>query len=870
MFSATRFLLAATTILAKSVSISAKRDIGPDEANSTNDAHFILDSGANIHICNDASLFVRFYKHKDINKPYVTVASGEALPIQAIGDIQLSLLLPDGTKSIQIIKNVYYVPTSAVNVFSVRRLWKDNNAKVRFRDNAIVTFSDGVRLVLPAISSHYTLVVDSKTKKNIASEWNRPQVSYGSRSQTPIDDDVIHRRLGHCGQQRIIKTGLNSRSKRVRNYKSHSKCEACAAGGARNKRVQKHSTRQYTYFGERISSDLCGPFPKSAHGDFEYSICFTDAFSRYAAVYYLKSKGTDEVKAALKQFIKDHKRWLKRGVREWHTDNGGEFCSKLLDDFCEEISVKRHYSVPYTPALNGQAERIWGLLLRPMRTLLYESGVPDVFWPECMAHCVQLHNSLSKSHGLPPLQILTGRSIDHDKFGIWGSKVFYTMPVRYRINLFKNRKGSNKLRPTAIKSVYLGCDPERRGGHLLFIPQLNRITTGFTKQIDWDFEGEFIDFKVPSGSTKRQDGEFEDDDFDDIGAPPGNKPNTTPEPIDRDANNDDPDTITRTNEDGDYVHGDTQDFIDHCSDTRCTLGKHPDGTPHSYQNIGVTQGPPATRLNHRVRKQAPDPNVLAPAAPRARQDANVHCITDADCFSFAFREPFSDQDIVLKISEFGPIPIPKSADEALSGPLRRQWKEAMQLEITKLLENQVWDPEERSVLSGANRKSCKSKWVFDVKYNKDGTLKKLKARFVCCGYSQIQGLDYDRSFSSTMRASSFRLLLALATAKGLQINHIDVTNAYVQAELDDVDIWIEPPAKFESWYDVDGVKTSKVLKLKKALYGTKQAGRLWQQKLRAHLLSPEQGFTNLPSDPCLFRRTNKLGTIIIGVYVVSL
>ena len=192
MFSATRFLLAATTILAKSVSISAKRDIGPDEANSTNDAHFILDSGANIHICNDASLFVRFYTHKNINKPYVTVASGEALPIQAIGDIQLSLLLPDGTKSIQIIKNVYYVPTSAVNVFSVRRLWKDNNAKVRFRDNAIVTFSDGVRLVLPAISSHYTLVVDSKTKKNIASEWNRPQVSYGSRSQTPIDDDVIH------------------------------------------------------------------------------------------------------------------------------------------------------------------------------------------------------------------------------------------------------------------------------------------------------------------------------------------------------------------------------------------------------------------------------------------------------------------------------------------------------------------------------------------------------------------------------------------------------------------------------------------------------------------------------------------------------
>ena len=59
--------------------------------------------------------------------------------------------------------------------------------------------------------------------------------------------------LGHCGQQRIIKTGLNSRSKRVRNYKSHSKCEACAAGGARNKRVQKHSIRLLRSHGFELS-----------------------------------------------------------------------------------------------------------------------------------------------------------------------------------------------------------------------------------------------------------------------------------------------------------------------------------------------------------------------------------------------------------------------------------------------------------------------------------------------------------------------------------------------------------------------------------------------------------------------------------------
>ena len=35
---------------------------------------------------------------------------------------------------------------------------------------------------------------------------------------------------------------------------------------------------------------------------------------------------------------------------------------------------------------------------------------------------------------------------------------------------------------------------------------------------------------------------------------------------------------------------------------------------------------------------------------------------------------------------------------------------------------------------------------------------KLKSRFVVCGYSQRQGIDYERAFSSTLRASSFRTI----------------------------------------------------------------------------------------------------------------
>ena len=80
----------------------------------------------------------------------------------------------------------------------------------------------------------------------------------------------------------------------------------------------------------------------------------------------------------------------------------------------------------------------------------------------------------------------------------------------------------------------------------------------------------------------------------------------------------------------------------------------------------------------------------------------------------------------------------------------------------------------------------------------------------------------------------------------------------------DSEIYVEPPRGFEK-FDESG--KSYVLKLKRALYGTKQASRMWQLKLRSHLIE-HMGFTNSSHDPCLFSRRWDDGTVIlVGVYV---
>ena len=236
---------------------------------------------------------------------------------------------------------------------------------------------------------------------------------------------------------------------------------------------------------------------------------------------------------------------------------------------------------------------------------------------------------------------------------------------------------------------------------------------------------------------------------------------------------------------------------------------------------------------------------------------------DPDAVAFFVTEPVNEDDVdsdesiwAVNIDSFGAIPIPQTYEEAMASKFAHKWLEAMQREIRELLGKQTWEP----VDVPTGRKCTRSRWVFAIKYNSDGTISRFKARFCVCGYSQIEGVDYDKSFSSTMRATTFRTLIALAAAHGLRCAQCDISNAFCQSNLDDADIWINPPRGFEH---LCGAKQG--LKLLKALYGAKQASHLWQRTLAKWLES--EGFTRLRSDPCCFIKTVNGRPIIVGCYV---
>ena len=174
---------------------------------------------------------------------------------------------------------------------------------------------------------------------------------------------------------------------------------------------------------------------------------------------------------------------------------------------------------------------------------------------------------------------------------------------------------------------------------------------------------------------------------------------------------------------------------------------------------------------------------------------------------------------------------PLTYREAMASDDSEEWLEACQYEIDALAKNGTWD----LVDLPAGRKAVKSKWVF--KWKADGCF---RVCLVAKGFTQIQGLDYDETFSPVAWFKSLRLLLALAMLEDWEIHQMDIKSAFLNRLLDE-EIFMEQPQGF-----ITAGQWDKVCLLKKALYGLKQASHAWN--LQFHGVLTELGFTCTHSD----------------------
>ena len=201
---------------------------------------------------------------------------------------------------------------------------------------------------------------------------------------------------------------------------------------------------------------------------------------------------------------------------------------------------------------------------------------------------------------------------------------------------------------------------------------------------------------------------------------------------------------------------------------------------------------------------------------------------------------------------------PNTRDSALASADRRHWRFALDAEFNQLIEADTWD----LVLRSQARNVISGKWVLKIKKDSLGEISRYKARWVARGFTQREGVDFNDIFAPVIRYSSIRLLLSLAARHNTELYGIDVSNAFARADVDE-DLFVDQPHGYEQ-KGPNGEHL--VCKLKKGLYGTKQAARLWHHTFRRHLLA--DGWIPYESDPCLFsRRTERYGLEFLGTYV---
>nr|GEV29680.1 retrovirus-related Pol polyprotein from transposon TNT 1-94 [Tanacetum cinerariifolium] len=132
------------------------------------------------------------------------------------------------------------------------------------------------------------------------------------------------------------------------------------------------------------------------------------------------------------------------------------------------------------------------------------------------------------------------------------------------------------------------------------------------------------------------------------------------------------------------------------------------------------------------------------------------------------------------------------------------------------LENVIGNLNQRTLISQTHDK------------NENGVVSRNKARLVTQGYNQQEGIDYDETYAPLARLESIRILLAYACTLDFKLFQIDVKSAFLDSFINEESAFLNGFIKEEVYVAqplgfIDFAKPNHVYKLKKALYGFKQA-----------------------------------------------
>lgn len=175
------------------------------------------------------------------------------------------------------------------------------------------------------------------------------------------------------------------------------KCKACTLVSSPDPPEPLNRTKMPDQAWTHIAADFVGPLP-SGHN----LLVLIDYYSRFTEVVIMKQITANLTIRAL------HETFCRFGMPEFlRTDNGPQFISTELQQFCEQFGIQHEKTTPYWPQANGEVERINRSIGKRLK-ISQETEGSDWKWDLRMF--ILMHNSTPHSTtGVAPSSLMFGR-----------------------------------------------------------------------------------------------------------------------------------------------------------------------------------------------------------------------------------------------------------------------------------------------------------------------------------------------------------------------------------------------------------------------------------------------------------------------------
>ncbi|GJX43871.1 putative ribonuclease H-like domain-containing protein [Tanacetum coccineum] len=710
------------------------------------------------------------------------------------------------------------IPKEVESLVKVKSVQKNS---VLFTDTACVVLSPNFKLT---DESHVLLKVPKKD--NMYSVDLKNVVPQGGLAclfakAIPDESNLWHRRLGHVNFNTINKLvkGNLVRGLPSKLFEINQTCVACQKGKLHRASRKTKIVSSISQPLQMLHMDLFGPtFVKSLMKKM-YCLVVTDDFSR--------------------------------------CDNGTEFKNRVMNQFCEMKGIKREFSVSRTPQQNRVAKRKNRTLIEVARSMLADSKVPTTFWAEAVNTACYVQNRVLdiKTYNKTPYKLFLGRK----------PALSFMRPFRCPITILNTIDHLGKFNGKADEGFFIGYSTNSKAF---------RVFNNRTRIVEENLHVQFSE-NTPNIAGNGPNWLF---DIDALTKSMNYKPVVA-------GNQSNSNAGTKACNDAGKARMETIQTIKGGGKKDVEDPRNEDSEAPSTDESRVNQENDASVNNTNtintvsltvnatsIEDNAVDKNIVYGCVVDLNMPELEDIVYSDDAEDVGAEAGMNNLDIFMTISPIPTTrihkdhPIEQIIGDLNSAPQTKRmiksvtehvmFSSVQQRTNHKDFQNFLFacflsqeDPKKTLMDLLNGKRAIGTKWVYRNNKDERGIVIKNKARLVAQGYTQEEGIDYDKIFALVSRIEAIRLFLAYASFKDFMVYQMDVKSAFLYGRIAEEVYGCQPP-RFE-----DPDFPDRVYKVEKALYGLHQAPKAWYETLSTYLL--DNGFQRGKIDKTLFIRRNK-------------